>query len=82
MKRNAAYGPVRWQKAIARKGSNQREELLKREDIWARGHAEPRIEDVLSDPIVVAMMDRDGLTRRDVEQVIESLQRHASEEEE
>jgi hypothetical protein len=46
---------------------------LKKEDIWARGHAEPRIEETLTDPIVVAVMARDGLTRRDVELVIEKL---------
>jgi hypothetical protein len=47
--------------------------MLKKEDIWARGHAEPRIEEALTDPIVVAVMARDGLTRRDVELVIEKL---------
>ena len=46
---------------------------MKKEDIWARGHAEPRIEEALADPIVVAVMERDGLTRRDVELVIEKL---------
>jgi hypothetical protein len=53
--------------------ARRREPLLKKEDIWARGHAEPRIEEALTDPIVVAVMERDGLTRRDVELVIEKL---------
>ncbi len=37
---------------------------------------EPKIDDMLSDPIFLAILKRDGLTIQDVQQVIETYHRN------
>jgi hypothetical protein len=39
---------------------------------WGQGGAEPPIEDMLSDPVIEAVLRHDGLTREDVLAVIEA----------
>ena len=42
---------------------------------WTRGGIEPPIDDLLSDPIAVAVMRRDGLRAEDVREVIRESRR-------
>jgi hypothetical protein len=43
--------------------------------LYARRGTEPAIEEMLSDPVVLAMMTRDGVTVREVRSMIASLRR-------
>lgn len=37
------------------------------------GHGETRLDDLLADPIVQLLMRRDGVRRRDVEEMVDNL---------
>ena len=39
-------------------------------DDWMRGGSEPGLDEILGDPIVVALMRRDGVTERHVREVV------------
>jgi hypothetical protein len=40
---------------------------------WTKAHDEPLLADILADPIVQALMKRDHVEHRDIEQMIQSL---------
>ena len=47
-------------------------------DDWMRAGSEPALDEILGDPIVVALMRRDGITERHVREVVRRACRHRS----
>jgi len=44
---------------------------------WVAGGGEPALDDMLEDPIVVALMSRDGITEHDLRRLIARSRRKA-----
>ena len=42
-------------------------------DQWLRLDQQPTLQEMLDDPVVAALMDRDGVTRREVEALMADL---------
>ena len=50
---------------------------MSRRNAWA-GADEPTLSELLSDPIFIVLMERDGLTRRDVETLIKKIRQRST----
>ena len=55
------------------------EGILKAYNFWARGGVEPPLGELLSDPILILLMNRDGVTQVDVEEAIGKARQRLSE---
>jgi hypothetical protein len=57
-------------------GCATRDATMRNQGVWERGGIEPSIDELLSDPIAVAVMRRDGLHPEDVNAAFQVCRRH------
>ena len=48
----------------------QKKQAIKAAEVWRKPGIEPKLDDILSEPLVLMVMQRDGVTTNDIQEIM------------
>ncbi|MGI9437401.1 MAG: hypothetical protein ACR2Q4_21665 [Geminicoccaceae bacterium] len=54
----------------------QKRKAIKAAEAWRKPGIEPKLDDILSEPLVIMMMQRDGVTTNDIQEMMHVMPAH------